>query len=248
MEKYQYVEIEQLQGGVLLWLNNPTKRNAISRAVIEELMQFFSKPSGAAHFVIVAGRGECFAAGADLKEMIDVSEEQAIEISRNLHHLLLLIGKYSVPVVAAVHGYAVGGGLELALGADMIFAAESAWFSLPEMGFSLIPGGGATQRLPQIVGRRNAFFQILSSTRISGKEAVTMGIVQKTFADEQFFLNVVNFVSTMMKDLQPDAVLALKRAIRAAGSKGGYTIEAEGFAWLLTHKGKSLIKKFLEKN
>lgn len=245
MKNYQYIEVARQHDGIILWLNNPSKRNTISTTVIKELIHFFLQPSEDACFLVMAGRGECFAAGADLVEMVEVSESQALEISKTLHYLLTLMGQYSVPVIAAVHGYAIGGGLELALGADMIFTTESAWFSLPELGFSLIPGGGATQNLSKTVGRRNALFQMLTAKRINSNEALHMGIVQRVFPDEQFFTIVMDFVSSMFKPLSFHAVVALKKAVRAAGTSQGYAVEAEQFSHLLGHDAKLLIQKFL---
>lgn len=247
MQHYRNIEIVPQHDGLLLWLNNPTKRNAISTKVIGELTHFFSQSFDNYQFIIIAGRGDCFAAGADLSEMVSVSESEAVQISRSLHQLLEQMGRVSIPVIAAVHGYAIGGGFELALGADMVFAAQSAWFNLPEIGFSLIPGGGATQKWTNIVGRRSAFFHMLTSARISADEALNVGFVQKIFPDEQFFDSVTNFVSSIFKPLTQQAVVALKNAVRAAGQSDGYTVEANAFSQLLANDAKPLIQKFLDR-
>src|SRR6056297_558447 len=103
-------EIQKLTHGLILWLNQPQKRNAISSKMVDELNTFFTQVSDETHFVVVAGRGECFAAGADLKEMATVSEETAREISGKLHRLHHNMGNCNALIVAAVHGYAIGGG------------------------------------------------------------------------------------------------------------------------------------------
>lgn len=247
MAGYRTLEIETRESGTILWFNRPEIRNIISTEVIQELTDFFTQPAGDNQFVIMAGQGECFAAGADLKEMVNVSEARALEISRYLHRLLQHIGKYQAPVVAAVHGYAIGGGFELALAADMVFATDDAWFSLPEMDFSMIPGGGATQRLTQRVGRADAFYQIFTGQKLSANDALLRGLVQKVYDQDQFIDRVVADITKVLGSIGKDAAVSLKRAIRLAGKEDGYAAEAEEFAWLLTNKGRPIIKEFFNR-
>jgi enoyl-CoA hydratase len=210
-------------------------------------MHFFSQELLPYTFVMLAGKGECFAAGADLAEISTVSESEAINISENLQLLFEQMGHCKTPVVAAVHGYAVGGGLELALGADLIFSTSSAWFQLPEVNFSLIPGGGATQRLTEVAGRRSAFFHMLTAEKITAAQALQMGIIQKVFSPDDFANQVVAYLSGLTAKTNPATVSLLKRAIRSFGTSEGFTTESEGFAQLLVGEAQEKIRKFLGK-
>lgn len=248
MPEYKTISIEPIDQGVILWLNRPQLKNAISELVIDELMDYFNHTENSARFVLIAGKGDCFAAGADLKEMYHVSEEKAQEISNRLHQLLKKIGIYPAPVIAAVHGYAIGGGFELALAADMIFASKSSFFSLPELSYDLIPGGGATQRLPQKMGRGDAFYYILSGESLSAKQCKDYGIVQQLFDDQAFLSDAIAKAHKLIGSKDAEAIAVLKDAIRNAGKEEGYNRETKGFARLLTHKAKIHIEKFIKKN
>lgn len=248
MPNYKTILIEPVGKGEVLWLNRPQIKNAISELVIDELNDYFEKNPDDSHFTIIAGKGDCFAAGADLKEMYGASELKAIETSKKLHRLLKKIGTYPVPVVAAVHGYAIGGGFELALAADMIFASQNSFFSLPELNYDMIPGGGATQRLPQKMGRGDALFYILSGQQISAVQCNEKGIVQMLLDEQNFIPDVINQVELMLGSKDKEAVAILKSVIRNAGGPDGYIMEANGFAKLLTEKGKMHIEKFINKN
>jgi len=248
MGVYRTFDLEKRDGGTILWFNRPDTRNVISSGVIDELIDYFTQPAKDNQFAVLAGRGDCFVAGADLKEMVDVSELRALEISRSLHRLLKYIGDYQAPVVAAVHGYAIGGGFELALAADMVFATSDAWFSLPELGFSLIPGGGGTQRLTQRLGRADAFYRIFSGENLTAQQCLSRGIVQKLFDDDQFIDTVIRDLVKVLGKHGKAASVALKQAIRLAGKDEGYDIESKEFARLLTSRARPLIKEFFEAN
>ncbi|MDA3867061.1 MAG: enoyl-CoA hydratase/isomerase family protein [Salinivirgaceae bacterium] len=247
MDHYQQIEIEIRGNGCVLWLNNPAKRNAMSSVLIEELMHFFSQEKLPYTFVMLAGKGECFAAGADLAEISTVSQSEAIIISENLQSLFEQMEYCKIPIIAAVHGYAVGGGLELALGTDLIFSTSGAWFQLPEVNFSLIPGGGATQRLTEIIGRRSAFFYMLTAEKISAAQALQMGIIQKIFSVDDFVNQVVAYLSGLTDKTNPATVSLLKRAIRSYGTSEGFIAESRGFAQLLVGEAQKKIRKFLGK-
>ncbi|PLX22897.1 MAG: hypothetical protein C0599_05280 [Salinivirgaceae bacterium] len=248
MPKYKTITIEPTERGVILWLNRPKIKNAISELVINELRDFFKNPSTNFRYIIIAGKGDCFAAGADLKEMYNVTEEKAYSISRYLHQLLKSIGQYPVPVVSAVHGYAIGGGFELAMAADFIFATSTCFFSLPELNYDLIPGGGATQRLPQKMGRADALYYIMSGEPISADSAKAYGIVQKLMDEKNFISDVVSHMELLIGTKDEEAIATAKSAIRNAGNDNGYEIESKGFAKLLTQKAKVHIEKFMKKS
>lgn len=245
MTDYKTIFTAHHKGGLILWLARPEKRNAITIEMIEELTDFFSQPAGDLNFVIMAGKGECFAAGADLTAMKDASEASALEISRDLHQLSAHIGAYNAPVVAAVHGYALGGGFELALSADMLYASEEAYFAMPEMNFSLIPGGGGTQRLAEHLGKADAYYYIFTGEKLSAEFCMQRGLVQKIHNKNQLIENTINSLASVTKKTGKAAAVSLKKTIRLAGQKDGYATEAEHFAWLLNHKAKPFIEQFI---
>jgi enoyl-CoA hydratase/carnithine racemase len=248
MPTYKTISIEPIDEGAILWLNRPQIKNAISELVISELADYFTSNSSDLRFVVMAGKGDCFAAGADLKEMYSVTEEKAIEISTRLHELLKTIQAFPVPVVAAIHGYAIGGGFELALAADIIFATHNSFFSLPELNYDMIPGGGATQRLPQKIGSANAFYYILSGESITAQQCKDYGVIQKLFDEQNFIPEVLSELKKMLGNKDTEAIAILKDVISNAGSDEGYKKEAKGFAKLLTQKAKIHIEKFIKKN
>lgn len=248
MPNYKTLYTEPAHSGIILWLNQPENHNAISTKMIDELIHFFTQPAKKTAFIIMAGKGDCFAAGADLKEMMKLSEHQALQTSHNLHKLITHIAHYQAPVIAAVHGYAIGGGFELALGADMIFAAKDTFFAMPEINFALIPGAGGTQTLTQQLGRADAYYHILTANKLSAHYCQQKGIVQQIFDNKNFFETITNRANQLTSKIDHKAAMALKKTIRHAHENNAYATESEEFAWLLSHKAKPHIKKFIYKS
>ncbi|MEZ4938899.1 MAG: enoyl-CoA hydratase-related protein, partial [Crocinitomicaceae bacterium] len=142
-------------------INRPEKLNALNRATIEELSQAFKEAehSKEVGVIILTGSGEkSFVAGADIKEFADFSTSQGKDLSARGHEMLFnLIENQSTPVIAAVNGFALGGGLELAMSSHIRIASSNARLGLPEVSLGVIPGYGGTQRLAQLIGRGKAF-------------------------------------------------------------------------------------------
>lgn len=183
--KYLHYNIEHNIG--VLTLDREDKFNALNRDVLTELKSFLTsfkvnEVSG----LIFTGQGEkAFIAGADIAEMIDLNSEQATEFAKLGVEVSNLFESLPIPVVAAVNGFALGGGLEMALGCDFIMATRNAVFGLPEVSLGLIPGFGGTQRLPRIIGRNRAKEWIFSGRKIKIEEAVTSGLVVADFATKE---------------------------------------------------------------
>jgi len=168
----------------LVTLNRPQALNALNGDLLTELADalqaFDADPAVGA--LVLTGSGRAFAAGADIKAMAGATTEDLSTV--RFVELFDRINGLNKPLVAAVHGYALGGGCELALACDMIVAGESARFGLPEVTIGVIPGAGGTQRLPRAVGKFLAMEMILNDRRLTAAEAQQFGLVNKVVLDE----------------------------------------------------------------
>lgn len=170
----------------IVTLNNPPA-NALSKDIIEELDKAFSELENdrSVKAVILRGEGRFFAAGADIKEFTTVSSgEQFEEMARRGQIVFEKIEAFTKPVIAVIHGAALGGGLELAMACHMRIVAEDAKLGLPELNLGIIPGFAGTQRLPKLVGRAKATELILTGEPVSGKDAVAIGLANHAFPQE----------------------------------------------------------------
>jgi enoyl-CoA hydratase len=171
----------EIEGKIaLLTFNRPDKLNAINRTVFSELSDFLSRVESGeidARVVIFTGEGRAFIAGADIDDYVMMSLADFSHFQRFGRGVLAQIERLRVPVIAAVNGYAYGGGFELALSCDVILASENARFALPEAKLALLPGGGGTQRLPRVVGPYVAKRMILSGESITAQRAYELNLV-----------------------------------------------------------------------
>jgi enoyl-CoA hydratase/carnithine racemase len=196
-------------------LNRPEARNALSPELMEELAALLERWDDEASVgcMVVAGGDEWFAAGADIKAMAARTFQEALmsPAARFWPRLAAL----RTPLVAAVSGYALGGGCELALACDMIVASESAEFGQPEILLGIIPGGGGTQRLARVVGKQRAMELVLTGKRITAAEAHELGIVNRV-ASAGGWLETALQLAEMVAERPPLAVRLGKQAVLAA--------------------------------
>jgi enoyl-CoA hydratase len=180
----EIVQSERHGAVALLRLNRPEALNALSDELLATLCAALdaAEASAETRCVVLCGAGRAFAAGADVAGLRTLSAEDVLEGERGLRWQRLRA--VQVPVVAAVHGWCLGGGCELALTCDIVLAAESARFGLPETGLGLIPGAGGTQRLPRVAGRSLALEMILAGRVLSAHEALSAGICSRVVAPE----------------------------------------------------------------
>jgi enoyl-CoA hydratase len=175
--------LTSLENGMfLITINRPEKLNALNTQVFNELNSALDEVYDNAEIksVIVTGAGsKAFVAGADITEFSDLSTQQAIALSKRGHDTFLRIERSPKPIVAAVNGFALGGGCELALACHFIYASENAKFGQPEVNLGLIPGYGGTQRLTQVIGRNRAIELLISGNMFTAKEAMDYGMVNK---------------------------------------------------------------------
>ena len=199
----------------LAQLNRPDARNALSAELMEELGALLERWDDDHEIacVVIAGGEEWFAAGADIKAMATRSFQEAL-VSPSARFWPLLAG-VRTPLVAAVSGYALGGGCELALACDMIVASESAEFGQPEILLGIIPGGGGTQRLARVMGKQRAMELVLTGRRIDADEAHRLGIVNKV-ASRDGWLDAALELAGVVASRPPLAARLGKQAVLAA--------------------------------
>lgn len=198
----EFVRLTVDQGVAIVTINRPGALNCLNRQVIEELFETVERLEGdpSSKVVVITGAGQkAFVAGADIGEMYPMDVMQARAFSRRGNELMLRIENMPKPTIAAVNGYALGGGLELALACDLRVAADTAQFGLPEVGLGIFPGFGGTQRLPRLIGKAKAKELIFTGERISAQKALEIGLV-----------NMVVPAAELM-----DAVMDLARKIMA---------------------------------
>jgi enoyl-CoA hydratase/carnithine racemase len=209
------VEAETRGGVGLARLNRPDARNALSPELMEELaalLERWDEDTGVG-CIVIAGGDEWFAAGADIKAMAKRDFQDVL--SAPSARFWPRLARVRTPLVAAVSGYALGGGCELALACDMIVASESAEFGQPEILLGIIPGGGGTQRLARVLGKQRAMELVLTGRRIDAAEAERLGIVNKV-APAGEWLDAALELATVVAARPPLAVRFGKQAVLAA--------------------------------
>ncbi len=196
----------------LIRINRPDARNALNLDVRRLLAHNLTEMSGdpSLRCIVLAGNETAFAAGADIKEMAGAG---AIDIlQRGTHQLWRTIAACPRPVIAAVNGYALGGGCELAMTCDIIIAGEGAKFGQPEVKIGVIPGGGGTQRLPRAAGKYRAMRYLLTGDLFSAREAFDMGLVSEVVADAEVETRAIA-VARQIAALAPLAVAQIKQCV-----------------------------------
>jgi enoyl-CoA hydratase len=207
-------------------VNRPKVLNALNAATIRDLRTAFedARDDGAVRGVILAGAGgKAFVAGADITEVARVTAVEAADMTNNGQGLTSLIENLGKPVIAAVNGFALGGGCELAMACTIRLATENAKFGQPEVKLGVIPGYGGTQRLPRLVGRGRALQLILSGGMIDAAEAYRIGLVNEIVPADQ----LVARAEAILQQVFGNAPVAVKFALEAV-NKGLETSQAEG--------------------
>lgn len=234
---YQNLIIETEDGITLVTLDRPKKLNALNRETLDELHQAFThfKTEKETELIILTGSGEkAFVAGADIAEFADYSVEEGKELSaKGQQEVFDLIANFPKPVIAAVNGFALGGGLELAMAAHIRIASENAKLGLPETSLGLIPGYGGTQRLPQLVGKGRAMEMILSAGMINASQALQYGLVNHVVPQDE----LLDFSWEMAEKILNNSPVALTQAIVAINAH--FEKGKDGFQEEINRFGKS---------
>src|SRR5690349_6179571 len=209
-------------------ISRPKVMNALNRATIAELKAAFedAQDDAAVRGVILTGAGDkAFIAGADISELAQISAVEAEKSSTFGQDVLNLIENLGKPVIAAVNGFALGGGCETAMACTIRIAAENAKFGQPEVKLGVIPGGGGTQRLPRLVGKGRALQLILSGGMITAQEAYRIGLVNEVVPAT----DLITRAEAILKQMFSNAPLAVKYALEAV-NKGLETSQSEGLS------------------
>ena len=205
-----------------LTINRPDSLNAMNREVLIEFINELKKIQSEKDIrvIIITGSGEkAFIAGADIKLMQKMNREEAFEFANLGQELANLIEKSKKPVIAAVNGYALGGGCEIALSCHLRIVSDNAIFAQPEVKIGLLPGWGGTQRLPRIIGRGLANEIILTGRNVTAKEALDIGLVNKVVPQEELMNTCFDIANMILKN-SPNAIAESIKLIRlATGTK-----------------------------
>jgi enoyl-CoA hydratase len=250
---YLTLLVKKKQSYVIITLNRPDKLNALNGQLLADLHHAMTQAQhdSTVHAVILTGSGaKAFAAGADIAELQPLDGHSGLPFAERGQSVANLIEHLGKPVIAAVNGFALGGGCEMALACHVRFASENAQFGLPEVSLGILPGYGGTQRITRLVGRAKAVELVLSGDRITAQEAQKIGLVNDVVPQEELLARAEKFVETILTRSQT-AVHAALTAILAAEELGhieGMTFEAERFAELCnTPDFKEGTSAFLEK-
>ena len=244
---------ERREGVALLTLNRPDQLNALSSRLLEALRARVAEVAadGAVRAVIVTGAGRAFAAGADIAEMQRMTPLEAEAFSRLGHATFGAFEALAVPVIAAVNGFALGGGLELALACDWIYAARNAELGQPEVSLSLIPGFGGTSRLPRRVGPGWARELVMSGEAIASDVAQRIGLVNRVFEDAAALLAAALAAGRALAKKGPLAVARAKRVLlegQDADVRLAHAFEQQAFAALFASQDRDEgLAAFVEK-
>jgi enoyl-CoA hydratase/carnithine racemase len=206
---------DEQDGVAVVRLNRPEALNAMSPQLMAELADTLERLDAAAatRVIVVAGSDRVFAAGADLKAMRD--RDLATVLTQQANRFWARVAAIELPLIAAVSGYAFGGGCELALACDMIVASETAVFSQAEISVGIIPGGGGTQRLARTIGKHRAMEMVLTGHRVTAEDAKSLGFVNKVAPADRWLDEALD-LARVVASMPPLAVRFAKRAVLAA--------------------------------
>lgn len=231
---YNNLLVEKTGKTTVITINRPSQLNALNKETIEELNKALTEANTdqGVRAVILTGSGEkAFVAGADIKEFAHFDVTQGKELSAKGHQLLFnYVENMTKPVIAAVNGFALGGGLELAMSSHIRIASDNAKMGLPEVSLGVIPGYGGTQRLAQLVGRGKAMEMVATAGMISAEEAKSWGLVNHVVPQAEL-LDLAHKIAGKITANSGTAIASAIRSINANYEEGvnGYTVEVEEF-------------------
>lgn len=219
----------------IISINRPEKLNALNIETFSEIDHAIksSVANSDVRIIIITGVGDkAFVAGADIKEFVNFTMEQGFELSESGHKILTeTIENCPKPIIAAINGYALGGGLEIAMACHLRVASENSKMGLPEVSLGVIPGYGGTQRLPQLIGKGRALEMILTGRMIGAEEALGFGLINyKTSVDE-----LMSFTNDLASKILLNSSNAIKNAIKSVNANfaneiNGFEVEMNEFS------------------
>ena len=250
---YNNILFKTLKGITTLTINRPNKLNALNIETIQELHDAFDEANLDRNIkvIIITGSGEkAFVAGADISEFADFDVEEGQELAAEGQELLFdFVENLSTPIIAAVNGFALGGGLELAMAAHFRVASDNAKMGLPEVSLGVIPGYGGTQRLPRLVGKGRAMEMIMTAGMIDANQALNYGLVNHVITQEE----LLPFCEKIAMKIMRNSPVAIGSAIKAINANfrndtDGFEVEISEFGNCFgTQDFKEGTSAFLEK-
>ncbi len=245
--------VRKESGVLVVTLNRPDKMNALNKDMFDALKKLVDvvETDKTARVIILTGAGDkAFCVGADLKERQGMNEKDVALRMDSVRQLYLRLERLPVPIIAAINATALGGGLELALTADLRVAGENVMFGFPETDLGIIPGNGGTQRLPRLIGMPKALEMVLLAKRIPAGEALKLGLVQSVVAPGQAMAHAMTWANKIL-EAGPIAIRAAKAAIRGGMERSyehGLQFELESYKACLYSKDRlEGLKAFSEK-
>jgi enoyl-CoA hydratase len=250
MSNFEHIHTFVEEQIAVIELNRPHVLNALNRNMVTEILNAMERydRDDEVRVIVLTGKGRAFAAGADIDEMAD-DDSITLELFNQFAEWdrLSLIKK---PTIAAVHGFALGGGFELALCCDLLFASETAEFGLPEVNIGVMPGAGGTQRLTKLIGKTKALEWLWTGERMSAKTAYELGIVNRVIAPELLMEETLRFSKKLAKQ-PPLSLRFIKEAVHKAVDYPlyeGMQFERKNFYLLFSSEDqKEGMKAFIEK-
>ncbi len=249
--EYKVLQPERRGSLLLVTINRPESLNALNTAFFNEMDYLIANDANDSSLsaIVITGIGKAFVAGADIAEMVNKSSEEAEAFSIRGQATFRSISTTAVPVIAAINGFALGGGLELALACDFRIASSNAKFGQPEVNLGLIPGYAGTQRLPRLVGMGDALFMLTTGEMLTAADALRIGLVQKV-TEPELLMEEVFRIAAVIASKGPDAVKLVKFVTRQGYQVSlaqGSQLEAQSFGQLFGKQGTEGMKAFLEK-
>ena len=220
---YEFLKIERQDGITVMKISAPKSLNALNSTILREIDSLVSGLDATTRVLIITGDGEkSFVAGADISEMAHLNEPEGFEFGRLGAQVFRKIETLPIPVIAAVNGFALGGGCELAMACDIRIASVKAKFGQPEVGLGIIPGFSGTHRLPKLIGQGYAKEMIYTGKVIRADEALRIGLVNAIYEPEELMDKALEMAAMMLKNA-PVAIRLAKQSINE-----GYDLDADG--------------------
>jgi enoyl-CoA hydratase len=248
---YNILKSNQADGVLTITISRPEALNALNSGFFTEMDNLLDElgQDDSVKVIVLTGEGKAFVAGADIAEMVDKNSSEGTKFSTLGQDVFLKMEKMNKPIIAAINGFALGGGLELAVACDIRLASSKAKFGQPEVNLGLIPGFAATQRLPRLIGTGNALWLLMTAEVIDATEALRIGLVQKVFEPEVLMDSALE-MAKLIASKGPRAVKKIKQVVRTGmemSFESGSRIEADEFGSLFGNEGEEGMRAFLEK-
>jgi enoyl-CoA hydratase len=251
--EYHILKTEIRENIAIVTISRPEAMNALNTQFFHEMDALVAEISENedVRAMIITGEGKAFVAGADIAEMVDKDNEGGESFSRLGQRTFSSFGKMKIPVIAAINGFALGGGLELAMGCDFRIASTKAKFGQPEVNLGLIPGYAGTQRLPRLVGMGDALYLLMTAEMVGAEDALRMRLVQKVVEPEALMDTVLGIAKNIASK-GPRAIEKVKKVVRIGREMSrnyGEELESEEFGSLFGegNEGREGMQAFLGK-